>query len=270
VLLDATAGIDPRYLLAGQWDAEETPNGEFPSTTVVLTDAKYRSKSRVKEMGALDLAALVVEQVTPYVDQMLDPACRDRHPGPPRLLVVTAKNEMKEPLCAALLPYIESGKLAAEVSVEHFGGLRGRNDFRDFDAVYLTYLHLYDDAFFFGLELLLRDFGEPFDRQWVPKATWYRKKSLALQHRAQVADIYQDALRIGIRSDPTRRAFIFLPTSDAGLVVRVMRLFRGARLVLADGEVVDSPLARRAVATAPVEVDAAPRHARPARFGTPR
>lgn len=244
VLLDATAGIDPRYLLADQWDAEEAPDGEFPNTAVVLTDAKYRSKSKVKEMGALDLAGLVVEQVMPFLGQMVDPAYRDRHPGPPRLLVVTAKSEMKEPLCAALRPYTKGGKLAAEVAVEHFGGLRGRNDFRDFDAVYLTHLHLYDDAFFFGLELLLREFGEPFDRQWVPKATWYRKKSPALQHRAQVADIYQDTLRIGIRSDPTRRAFIFLPTSDAGLVVRVMRLFRGARLVLSDGEVLESPLAR--------------------------
>jgi hypothetical protein len=270
VLLDATAGLDPRYLLAGQWDAEETPDGEFPNTTVVLTDAKYRSKSKVKEMGALDLAALVVEQVMPYLGQMVDPACRERHPGPPRLLVVTAKNEMKEPLRAALLPYTESGKLPAEVAVEHFGGLRGRNDFRDFDAVYLTHLHLYDDAFFFGLELLLRDFGEPFDRQWVPKATWYRRKSLALQHRAQVADIYQDALRIGIRSDPTRRAFIFLPTSDAGLVVRVMRLFRGARLVLSDGEVLESPLARPPPAAAPVEPEPAPNATGPGRFGTPR
>lgn len=115
VLLDATAGLDPRYLLAGQWDAEETPDGEFPNTTVVLTDAKYRSKSKVKEMGALDLAALVVEQVTPFLGQMVDPAYRERHPGPPRLLVVTAKREMKKLLGAALRPYTDSGKLAATV-----------------------------------------------------------------------------------------------------------------------------------------------------------
>lgn len=267
VLLDATAGLDPRYLLAGQWDAEETPDGEFPNTTVVLTDAKYRSKSKVREMGALDLAALVVEQVTPFLGQMVDPGYRERHPGPPRLLVVTAKSEMKESLEAALLPYTESGKLAATLKVEHFGGLRGRNDFRDFDAVYLTHLHLYDDAFFFGLELLLRGFGEPFDRQWVPKPTWYRKKSLPLQHRAQVADIYQDTLRIGIRSDPDRRAFIFLPTSDAGLVVRVMRLFRGARLVLSDGEVLESTLARSEGRNATARAEPTPRQAGPARFG---
>jgi hypothetical protein len=223
-------------------------------------------------MGALDLAALVVEQVTPFLGQMVDPASRERHPGPPRLLVVTAKSEMKEPLRAALRPYTEGWKLAAEVAVEHFGGLRGRNDFRDFDAVYLTHLHLYDDAFFFGLEFLLRQFGEPFDRQWVPKATWYRTKSPAFQHRAQVADIYQDTLRIGIRSDPTRRAFIFLPTSDAGLVVRVMRLFRGARLVLPNGEEVVSPLP----ASSPPQVGAtpeAPRHEErevEAGWGTPK
>lgn len=243
VVLDATAGFDPRYLLAGQWDVEETPEANFPNTTVVLTDPKYRSKAKMKEMGVVDLAALVIEQVTPYLDQMVDPAYQERQPGPPRLLVVTAKNQ-KDALRSALVPYQHSGKLPATVAVEHFGGLRGRNDFRDFDAVYLTHLHLYDDAYFFGLELLLREFDETFDRQWVSKTTWYRRKSQALQHRAQAADVYQDTLRVGIRSDPARRAFIFLPTSDAGLVVRVLRMFRGARLVLSDGEVVESPFVR--------------------------
>lgn len=243
VLLDATAGLDPRYLLAGQWDAEEAPEGEFPNTTVVLTDPKYRSKAKVKEMGALDLAALVVQQVTPYLDQMVDPAYPHREPGRPRLLVVTAKSDVKEALRSALAPFEQTGRLPATVAVEHFGGLRGRNDFRDFDAVYLTHVHLYDDAYFYGLEMLLRKFDDSFGRQWESKMSWYKRKSQALQHRAQAADIYQDALRIGIRSDPTRRAFIFVPTSGAGLVVRVMRLFRGARLVLADGEVVESPIA---------------------------
>jgi hypothetical protein len=154
------------------------------------------------------------------------------------MLIVTAK-EMRDDLHNAVSPFVQSDRLPASVAVEHFGGLRGRNDFRDFDSVYLTHAHLYDDAYYYGLELLLRDFGPPFDRQWVRKDNWYRtKRSKQLQYRAQVADIYQDVMRIGIRSDPTRRAFIFLPTPEAGHVVRLLRLFKGAKLILPNGEAV--------------------------------
>lgn len=241
VLLDASAGIDPRYLLIAQGDVEKFPDGDFPNTTLVLTSKKYVSKKKAKLLGAPGLAALLVKQVSPYLGEMVDPAYSHRAPGPPRLLVVTAK-EMREALNKALAPFVESGKLPQNVVVEHFGGLRSRNDFRDFDAVYLTHAHLYDDAYFNGLELLLRDFGKPFDRQWVPKAKWYRIRSKQLQHRAQAADIYQDVMRIGIRSDPMRRAFIFLPTPEAGYVIRLLRMFRGARLILPDGQQVSSLL----------------------------
>jgi hypothetical protein len=234
--------MDPRYLLVGQWESEEVPDGEYPNTTLVLTSERSVSKKKVNEIGAADLAELLVRQVAPYVDRMVDPSSSHRGSGPPRVLVVTAKREIEEALQKALAPFESSGKLPFKFTVEHFGGLRGRNDFRDFDAVYMTHTHRYDAAYYYGLELLLRQFGEPFDRQWVPKSEWHRKHSTALRHRAQAADIYQDALRIGIRSDPTRRAVIFLPTSEAGLVVRVLRLLRGAKLVLPGGEVVSSPL----------------------------
>lgn len=240
VLLDASAGIDPRYLLAGRWEVEEVPEGEFPNTTIVVTSEKYVSKKRVTALGAPELAALLVRQVTPHLGDMADPSYPHRAAGPPRLLVITAM-ALEDSLQQALTPFVESGKLPAKVAVDHFGGLRGRNDYRDFDAVYLTHAHLYDDGYYTGLELLLRDFGKPFDRQWVPKAKWHRLRSKQLQHRAQTADIYQDALRIGIRSDPERRAFIFVPTPEAGFVVRLLRMFRGARLMLPNGGVVLSP-----------------------------
>lgn len=271
VLLDASAGIDPRYLLAGKWEVEEVPEGEFPNTTIVVTSEKYVSKKQVSTLGAGDLAARLVQQVTPYLGEMVDPGYAHRQPGPPRLLVVTAM-ALEDSLRHALGPFLDSGKLPAKVAVEHFGGLRGRNDFRDFDAVYLTHAHLYDDAYFNGLELLLRGFGEPFDRQWVPKSKWHRLRSKQLQHRAQTADIYQDALRIGIRSDPERRAFIFVPTPEAGFVVRLLRMFRGAKLVLPDGQEVLSPLPRPSppqAMTAPAEA-AREEQVVEARWGTPK
>ena len=238
LLLDATAGIDPRYLLAGHAAVEDVPDGEFPNTTLVLTSKKAVTKKRLQAAGMFEVAEALVGHVAPYLDQMVDPA----YPHPrPRLLVVTAKLD-KAALEKALAPFQDGGKLPAEVHIEHFGGLRGRNDYRDFDAVYFTHVYRLPGDYYYGLELLLRDFGEPFDRQWVATDTWFKKHSVALLHRAEVADIYQDALRIGIRSDPARRAFIFVPTSEAGLVVRLLRLFRGARLVLPDGEEVHSPL----------------------------
>ena len=238
LLLDATAGIDPRYLLAGHAAVEEVPDGEFPNTTLVLTSKKPVTKKKSQAAGMFEVAETLVAHVAPYLDQMVDPEFP--HPKP-RLLVVTAKDD-KAALEKALAPFQDGGKLPAEVPIEHFGGLRGRNDYRDFDAVYFTHVHRLPGDYYYGLELLLRDFGEPFDRQWVSTDTWYRKHSAALLHRAEVADIYQDALRIGIRSDPSRRAVIFVPTSEAGLVVRLLRLFRGARLVLPDGEEVRLPL----------------------------
>jgi hypothetical protein len=269
ILLDGTAGIDPRYLLAGQWDVEEVPDGEFPNTTVVLTSEKSVTKSRVKEQGAVELAETIVERVAPYLGQMVDLAYTMRAKGPPRLLVVTAKGEMKIPLRHALAPYQDTGRLAAEVAVEHFGGLRGRNDFRDYDAVFLTHVHRYDAAYYYGLELLLRDFGG-FDRQWVPISKWNLEHSVALTHRAMASDIYQDVLRIGIRSDPSRRSFIFLPTEEAGLVVRVLRMFRGARLILQDGEQVLSPLPAAAPTTAEPAVTPDQKEPPASRWGMPK
>lgn len=263
LLLDATAGIDPRYLLAGQAAVEEVPDGEFPNTTIVLTSKKAVTKRKAQGAGPFEMAEALVAQVTPYLDEMVDPA----YPHPkPRLLVVTAKSD-KAALEKALAPFL-GGKLPAELRVEHFGGLRGRNDFRDFDAVYSTHVHRYQGDYYYGLELLLRDFGEPFGRQWVSTDTWFKKHSVALLHRSEVADLYQDALRIGIRGDPSRRAVIFVPTAEAGLVVRLMRLFRGARLVLPDGEEVESPLPRPE--PTPVKADSEPRPVGPARWGMPK
>ncbi len=78
--------------------------------------------------------------------------------------------------------------------------------------------------------------------KWVPKRRWHDSLPDQILHRAEVADLYQDAMRIGIRSDPTRRAHIFVPTSEAGIVVRLMRFFRGARFVQANGTEIASPL----------------------------
>ena len=274
VLLDATAGIDPRYLLAGWSDVEEVPDGQFPNTTIVLTSSNTVSKKGAKELGADRMAEALVRQVSPYLSEMVDPRYQESAPKAtrePKLLVVTAKRELEAQVRDALAPYRESGRLPAIVEVQHFGGLRGRNDFRDFDAVYLTHAHRYDGPYYYGLELLLRDFGKPFAGQWARTDEWMRHASKGVLYRAMASDIYQDVLRIGIRTDPTRRAFIFLPTEEAGLVVRVLRMFRGARLVLQDGEQVLSPLPMPAPAptTKPVATPAA-KPPGASRWGTPK
>ena len=234
ILLDATAGIDPRYLLAGSSDVEHVPVADFPNTTIILTSERAVSKAAIRERGAVEVASKLVTDVSRWVNDLVDPRYVCDQPRVARLLVVTPM-QLEGEVRSALDPYLRGGTLAADVVVDHFGGLRGRNDYRDFDAVYFTNTHRYAGEWYEGLELLLRDF-DGARRQWVHSNTWRTLFSDALRHRAQVADFYQDALRIGIRSDPDRRAHIFVPTAEPGIVVRLLRLFRGAKLVLPNGK----------------------------------
>src|SRR5262249_49126493 len=126
--------------------------------------------------------------------------------------------------------------------VAHFGALRGRNDFDRFNAVYMTHPHRYEEAYYVGLGLLMHGFGN-VPRQWKSKNAW--PEFDAIEAHAVDSDLYQDAMRICIRRDPNRRAFIFVPSAKAKYVVRLMRLFRDARVILSDGSVLAEPTAVR-------------------------
>ncbi len=221
VFLDATAGVDPRYLLLGEFAEEHVPGNEFPNTTLVLTSDKATSRTKFEKRGVDQAAAELVEQVLPHA-----PA------GEWRLLVVTTKKQA-DAMRGALEAEIARRCAAFTVKVAHFGALRGRNDFEDFDAVYFTHLHRYNEAYYFGLCQLLEDRAWP--KQWTSKNATEWLPNPVIVDRAMVCDLYQDAMRIGIRRDPNRQAHIFIPSSTAGIVTRLAKFFVGSKIVRANG-----------------------------------
>ena len=76
-------------------------------------------------------------------------------------------------------------------------------------------------------------------RQWTSKNAW--EDFEAIRARSVVSETYQDAMRIGLRSDPEKTAFIFFPSDDPAYVVRLMRLFPGATLITQGQGVLSSP-----------------------------
>jgi hypothetical protein len=231
-ILDATAGIDPRYLTAGQFAKESYPKAEFPNTKVVLMPP--RSKTGVRKLGVDDLVTEIKEQVAAYLD------CQDS------LLVLTnLENEEKLVGRIDVPGYLQ----LKEVRVAHFGNLRGRNDFGKFSAVYFTNLYRYEPDYYSCLGLLADGFDlgragknvgktvkeSGISSDWIPRNSWKRWDSI--EARAIVSDIYQDALRIRIRTDPNAPALIFLPTYDSAVVTRLMRLMPGAGFQVANGPV---------------------------------
>lgn len=158
-----------------------------------------------------------------------------------QVLVVTDKKT--EPGIRDALVTIQRSQpdlLPAAVLVDHFGNLRGKNQYIECDAVYFTHVFRRPDEFYLGLELLLAGF-EAYPRQWKRKNAdpWQvRNRAPEVLHASMVCDLYQDLMRICIRQDPSANATVFLPTGDPRLVTRILRLMRQVALVLPDGCVV--------------------------------
>jgi hypothetical protein len=244
VVLDATAGLDPRYLLVSGPEIERVPDASFPNAVIVSTSSTTVTKTALEKTKATPstLSSEIVAAVKPYRHHINS------------LLVVTHK-KMESKIEKGVDGAITDGSLPKKTVVQHFGNLRGKNEFRDFDAVYFSHLHRYKEPFYVGLTYLLEPF-EKFPGKWEPKKhkAWERPALIA---RAMVSDLYQDAMRIGLRSDPKRRAFIFVPTEESEFIVRLMRLFPGAQFVghgATPALIEDAPSLPPATAVAPSPV----------------
>jgi hypothetical protein len=210
-----------------RFGAEQVPEGSFPNTTFVLMP--YRSKSahvRAQEEKPTEIVDAIVRGVGPYLAELEELG----------LVVFTAEaleGDVRGQVAAAQAARL----LPPKVEVAHFGALRGRNDFRRYGAVCLTHPHRYDEEFFLGLGLLLSGFqGDRVFKEWTNKNSWSRYDGLV--GRAVAAEAYQDILRIRLRDKPDARAIVFFPSQRAQEVVRLMRLFPGARFETSDGAVV--------------------------------
>ena len=253
VILDASAGIDPRYLLLGGGVDEAYPSADFPNTTVVLTHAGTLSKKKMREAverSAIAFAEQIAKDLRTHMGEFKNELAS------PKLLVVTEKEESRIELEPQIQLLVERGLLPRITTVVHFGSLRGKNDYDDYDAVYFTHLHRYGESDYIGLALLLSGF-QHMPKQWefstifkqgmkkngklVKKQNPLWRMAECLRYRWMTCDIYQDAMRIGIRRDPMRQAFIFLPTTEIEFVARIMRLFRGAKLITPTGEKLVGP-----------------------------
>lgn len=238
LLLDATARIDPRYMLLGNEFAFEdySTEREYPNTVIVLSPppkpraSATLAKGKVKRNEIEDRAVAIVDSYERHRGNLKDLG------RSAKLLVLTEKKSE-----AALQSALDDargsqGSWDVEVTVDHFGNLRGRNDYEDYDAVYFEFAHRYPGIYYDGLQCLLGDLDD-FPGQWTRQGkgddeSW---DTSHVRYRAMVADMYQDALRIGLRRDPSRAALVFVPTVDDNFVVRLMRAFRGAKLVANDG-----------------------------------
>jgi hypothetical protein len=219
VVLDATAGVDPRYGLLSGDRFEVTPKGLYPNLTIVLTSQKTVAKKDILDPHTTEWEGVnkLIADVAPY------------RRGIQRLLVVTPK-KFASRLRAAVAAAVRDGTLPGETTVVHFGSLRGRNNFRHYDAIYLTNLHRLPDWYYAGLAFLLHDF-ERFPGKFEAKGVNDSWDVPAIRWRAIAADLYQDAMRIKLRQSTTSRCFIFIPSMAPALLTRVMRLFEGARIV---------------------------------------
>ena len=196
VLLDATAGIDPRYMLAGAFEEEVFPSEDFPATTLVL----YSEKTVTTTTHRQKSPEVVVTEVARELGKQR--VARDA-----RLLLVTDKS-MDQGLQRAVLALqrAQPGLLPDDVRVDHFGNLRGKNEYIECDAVYFTHIFRKPEDCYLGLELLLGEF-EGYPRQWLTKndSAW-RDRPPEVLARSLVCDLYQDLMRINIRHRPSAPA----------------------------------------------------------------
>jgi hypothetical protein len=230
LVLDATAGVDPRYLLAGGDTDEQYPEAHYPKTTLVLTSTQ-KSKNTLAEELAEDPGAVLARVTTDFKQH----AARVG----PRLLVIT-QLEFEGTLRQGL------ARLYPQAHVAHFGALRGRNDLIGYDAVCFTHVYRRPVASYAGLAMLLGGLDD-VPRQWTAEDELRRGRKETDKHRAAknplwqradvlqwrwvACDVYQDAMRIALRSDPAKPTAIFIPTTNPHLVCRLIRFFPGATVI---------------------------------------
>ncbi len=131
VLLDATAGVDPRYLLVADNIDEIFPAASLPNTTIVLnsnTTVSRRAFRQSLKRNAAATAEQIAANVEPYRAQMTRIAVtsvdrkpiRRRHDG--KLLIITDKKSSKA-LRSEIKGLKQSGRLPRATRVVHFGSL---------------------------------------------------------------------------------------------------------------------------------------------------
>lgn len=225
LVTDATSGMDPVYGLLGLNEEESPPTGRFPNTTIVLTSTKTASKRSVMWEDADALSGELVRAVDPHLA-----------PTPGQKLLVITTEAVERNLQRALRAAKAERGLNWTFVTAHHNALRGRNDFRDCDAVYFTHPLRRPEIQYTALHAALcRYKGLP--GQWARAEKW--PSTDLIRYRSMACDLYQDAMRIILRSDPNARAHIFVPASEAPFVFRLARMLAGARFVLPDGTAVE-------------------------------
>ena len=236
VILDATATLDPRYQLLGTAGQVESQLS-YPATTVLCTAESTVSKTAYEKRDPSEVVQTIVSELKPHLEKLargMGPGDSQSRPSWLKLLVVTSKDS-EDALRTAIKQQTEKGTLPEQTVVDHFGNLRGKNDYADFDAVYFTHCYRYSGDAYIGLGLLLNKFNGP--RQWTSvNSVHWRYDDIVNAWMA--ADLYQDALRIGIRRDPARRALICIATSSPGLLLPLVERLPGAEVVFPSGALI--------------------------------
>jgi hypothetical protein len=197
MILDGTAGLDPRYSLIGLNQEESYERVSFPNTTIVLTSKKTVGKAVAHEQGTAELSSGILKDL-----RLQLPAAGSLRP---KVLVITEKS-LQENLQLRL--DVEALKYGYEVRVEHFNNLRGRNDLRDADAVYFTHLLRFPDLYYAALGAALRGFRD-LPGQWVTSESRAWPSEDLVRLRAMTCDLYQDAMRCALRADPSKKVHIW-------------------------------------------------------------
>lgn len=267
LILDATAGVDPRYLPLHGITDEQYPTASYPNTTLVLT-ARSRSLETFRAELRKNPDAIVetiANQFRPHAASLRRlvrieerNGRRVRKLAPPRLLIVTAKR-LKERLREALRRSHEAGHFPWRIKVVHFGALRGRNDLANYDAVYFTHLYRRPELLYVGLASLLLGFDD-LPKEWRAEEELRKGRGrhqhweLAelLRRRWMTCDLYQDAMRIAVRQEPDKPTAIFIPTTDPYFVTRILRFFPAASVV-DSGKVISRPGKMKPKASAAAE-----------------
>lgn len=260
LVLDATAGVDPRYLPLHGTPEERYPEASYPNTRLVLT-ATTRSKQKLEEELAENSEAVARRIAAEFaghakfVRKLLRTEKRDGHEVPvyakARLLIVTAK-KLRRTIARGVNKLKSAGAFPYRFKVVHYGALRGRNDLRDFDAVYFTHLYRRPSRLYVGLVAVTTGF-DGLPREWESEDVLRRGRredkkpkhpdweiADVLRWRWMACDIYQDAMRIALRSNPDKPTAIFVPSTSPYLIGRLIKFLPGARVLMPGERVVSA------------------------------
>ena len=234
IVMDATAHLDPDYSMPGAPDLIRVPTQEtFPNMTIHCTSPKDISAKRFVDEWDQKYSAEL---------QSLVKSITEKYPGE-KILIVT-KKFIKDKVADAV-------KSWPHVLVDHFGNLKGSNDYRDcthivftnfmrwsLDSYVLRALWLSESG---AADILAQRLTPAMNAKsglMIPKgkfstAAEFRNQGLEmLRLQYETPDVIQTIMRTALRDNPQNAVHVWLPGQNPRKIGMLLDYFVGAKVAL--------------------------------------